>query len=421
MMNPKYQFKQDKHLYKYYAGYSNEFVQSIFEHFSVNSKSVLDPWNGSGTTTTVAAQFGIEEILGFDVNPAMAIVSSADLLMKEELKLFSIEEKEFLNIEQIKQDPLSDWFTKESVLSIRNFELSLRNNFIPLEELRDNKYTVFEKDIFQEVLSSRLCSFYYLILFETLKGFLNGFKSSNPTWIKVAKDPNEKIAISFESIVEAFIQNLQSKKVVIDNKPDFISRDAVISVGDSRNLPLDNSSIDLVVTSPPYCTRIDYAVATRIELAVLGMGNNLSFEKLRKNMIGTTKITGDSLDKVSKSTTAISFLNAVSEHTSKASKSYYYKQFDQYFFGIEQSLTEIDRVMSDDGSVVIVVQDSYYKDLYLDIADIFSEIMMSLGWNLIHNEPFEKRLTMASVNQRSKRYRDNSVATESVLIFERER
>ncbi len=38
--------------------------------------------------------------------------------------------------------------------------------------------------------------------------------------------------------------------------------------GDSRNLQLAAASIDNIITSPPYCTRIDYVVATLPESAL---------------------------------------------------------------------------------------------------------------------------------------------------------
>ena len=40
-------------------------------------------------------------------------------------------------------------------------------------------------------------------------------------------------------------------------------------LADTTSTILDEGSIDLVLTSPPYCTCIDDSAATRIELAVL--------------------------------------------------------------------------------------------------------------------------------------------------------
>ena len=41
--------------YRYYAGYSAGFVEQALKEFAESAKLVLDPWNGTGTTTVVAA------------------------------------------------------------------------------------------------------------------------------------------------------------------------------------------------------------------------------------------------------------------------------------------------------------------------------------------------------------------------------
>jgi hypothetical protein len=65
--------------YPYYAGYSAGFVEQALQESVATAKLVLDPWNGTGTTTVVAASKNIPAI-GFDVNPALVVVSRAGLL-----------------------------------------------------------------------------------------------------------------------------------------------------------------------------------------------------------------------------------------------------------------------------------------------------------------------------------------------------
>ena len=61
----------------YYAGYSNGFAKSILESSNLPRRAVVvDPWNGSGTTTEIASILGLKGY-GFDVNPVMLIVANA--------------------------------------------------------------------------------------------------------------------------------------------------------------------------------------------------------------------------------------------------------------------------------------------------------------------------------------------------------
>ena len=47
--------ERQKDWYPYYAGYTTAFAAGVFEAYLSGAESVLDPWNGSGTTTAVAS------------------------------------------------------------------------------------------------------------------------------------------------------------------------------------------------------------------------------------------------------------------------------------------------------------------------------------------------------------------------------
>jgi hypothetical protein len=58
----------------YYAGYSNHFAKMLLESSNLRPLGVVvDPWNGSGTTTEIASILGFKGY-GFDVNPAMLLL-----------------------------------------------------------------------------------------------------------------------------------------------------------------------------------------------------------------------------------------------------------------------------------------------------------------------------------------------------------
>lgn len=59
-VNPRLSARNGKgSLYRYYAGFCPEFVTDALRHAQVGiGKLVLDPWNGSGTTTASARELG---------------------------------------------------------------------------------------------------------------------------------------------------------------------------------------------------------------------------------------------------------------------------------------------------------------------------------------------------------------------------
>src|SRR5690242_3922904 len=68
--------------YEYYAAFSHQFALQALRRFKRKTDLVLDPWNGRGTTTTIAASENIPSI-GFDLNPAMVCIANGRLAAKE--------------------------------------------------------------------------------------------------------------------------------------------------------------------------------------------------------------------------------------------------------------------------------------------------------------------------------------------------
>ena len=187
----------------------------------------------------------------------------------------------------------------------------------------------------------------------------------------------------------------------------------------SNVIPWGESSVDLLITSPPYCTRIDYAVATMPELSIINFSKK-DFDLLRTQLIGNTTITKDFILELEEwGPTCNKFIDAVHNHASSASKTYYYKNHLQYFNGIYQSLRDIVRVLKDEASCVFVIQDSFYKNLHNDLPKVYEEMGYNCGLRLVRRKDFPTRRTMAGINPITKQYRTNIFATESVLCFQK--
>ncbi|MEL6324215.1 MAG: DNA methyltransferase, partial [Pseudomonadota bacterium] len=70
--------------FPYYAGFPELFASEILKSASLpEGAKILDPWNGSGTTTYAADRLGFNAV-GLDLNPVMVIVARARLLAPSE-------------------------------------------------------------------------------------------------------------------------------------------------------------------------------------------------------------------------------------------------------------------------------------------------------------------------------------------------
>lgn len=114
-------------------------------------------------------------------------------------------------------------------------------------------------------------------------------------------------------------------------------------------------------------------------------------------------------------------LAGVAAHESRASATYYRKWLQQYFHSYQDSLRAVSAASGPGAVMVLVVQDSYYKDLRIDLASITLENAAQQGWREAQRYDFVAPTTMASINTRSRVYRSSFTATESVIVFERRR
>ena len=64
--------------YPYYAGFTEAFVESVIADQLRDAKSIIDPWNGGGTTTVVCERKGVCSV-GIDINPALTVIARARL------------------------------------------------------------------------------------------------------------------------------------------------------------------------------------------------------------------------------------------------------------------------------------------------------------------------------------------------------
>jgi hypothetical protein len=249
---------------------------------------------------------------------------------------------------------------------------------------------------------------------------LISFRASNPTWIKAAADESERIEVGGDELAHLYRNEVMGMLAAIRAEGE--SHDGpppILDIAASHALPVSDSSIDVVVTSPPYCTRIDYVVKTSPELALLGATEEWS-RALRDQMIGTPTITPHQpVADQSWGATCTELLAKVYHHTSRASKSYYWKTHLQYFDGLFRSISEIDRTLKPGGECIMVLQDSYYKDVRIDLAQIVVEMASSMSLRCDHRTDFPTKQSLVGINSKARSYDRPGCATETVISFEK--
>lgn len=378
---------------------------------------MLDPWNGSGTTISTALSLGVNA-RGYDLNPVMVLVAKARCL--EDSEYLSLRPLTSELVRQSKRqfepnsdDPLLAWLHPSSIAAVRAIEAAVQRLLVD-----DRQYASLRNRGVNGI--SDLAAFFYVAVFRTIRQILRPFLASNPTWIKRPKSARSRLRPGSATVREIFQRNLAEMTPSSAHQPNLSMRgQKTICVASSEKLPLQDESVNCVLASPPYCTRIDYAVATSPELALLGYAFESDFDRLRRQLIGTSTVpseTPEVPDDLGK--TCATFLRALSRHGSKSSSTYYYKNHLQYFASMAGSLSEIHRVLKVGGRCILVVQDSYYKDLHNDLPAMVSEMAAIRGLHLRGRTDFRLGRTLAGINPGAREYRASFSAVESVLSFE---
>lgn len=420
MPNPKRESKDayGRNLwYPYYAGFSPRFALSVFDRESIGAGSmVCDPWNGAGTTTWAAQSRGIS-FLGADLNPVMAIVAKAKLARPSDLRdinqfaLKVIKKRGTGGLASHNDNLLSRWLpqlTVNCLLEISDAIWCDRDDLVNQSKNRIERI---------ESLSSTRCLL-FLALFRASRKMVDSHKTSNPTWRRMLVDVDPSVV---HDVSSAFLRELNDLTAQLagdsgDIRGVWSERVAVCS---STSLKSDDKVFDLIVTSPPYCTRIDYAVATMIELGLLGFDYS-EVDRLRRTLMGTTTV--PSLLGVAQDRWGVEcckFLDRVRSHPSRASSGYYYKSHVQYFADLYLSIGEIHRVLKPGGRAYVVVQDSQYKEVHNDLATIVEQMSVSQGLDFLKRSDFPKVISLRTLNSSSRKYSAGKSPVESVLVLKR--
>ena len=410
-----------RELYRYYAGYSDAFVVDALAWCSVPPNGrVLDPWNGAGTTTRVVQQAKTQSF-GFDLNPTMVIVGKANLVYTLDAPIFAPLAKKIVvaatrGRTTLAENPLSQIFSPDTAKLIRSFAIATTDHLVA-------PWSEQAKPQINQI--SPLPALFLVGIFNTVRGFLSTLSTSNPTWLRIPRDESEKISIDENIFGDAFILEMERLANLVNFRSSACKMPAKseISVGDARVLPLKSNCIDAVITSPPYCTRLDYARTTMPELLILESVGLASYSCTRQKLMGASIVRkmGVARPPDTWGATCHKLLNDIYHHPSQSSSTYYYASHFNYFDDLAKSIGEISRVLKIGGKASVVVQDSHYKEIHNDLPQIFVEMAEQANLRNVGVFRYPKRHSIRSINSASKAYRDNRPQTEAALLFSKER
>lgn len=401
----------------YYAGYSEAFVDSALDFLKVRPCDlVLDPWGGSGTTGIVASRRGIRSV-SIDINPVMANFAAAK---SNEVLLKSNIIKDFFNsaiwngksATQLLEDeniysPETEKILHSLFSSISVFDKPCKGSEVPSICTQYGSAVVLQP----------VAAFCRAVAFVALRKKMNGLRLTNPTWVRKVKDP---IYISENDLLDSLKDTANDMLGVLAN---FYEKSTSTSPlwslnGNAKSIALESASVDYVITSPPYLTRIDYAVSTLPELHLLGGRDFL--REVRHKTTGAPVITSHlKIQSPEWGEICNGVLDSIRKHPTQAAAGYYWKNITQYFMDIDISLDEIRRVLKPGGAALLVVQSSYFKDIEIPLGEIFVQMASEKKLSARIESRSIVKGHMAHKNTKSTIYKNNKIYFEDAVLIEK--
>ena len=320
-------------LHPYPAKFPPQLPHTIIRQFAHKNATVLDPFCGSGTTLVEARLLGCNAI-GVDVNGLSSLLSKVKATPLSEKELVQI--KSFLDI-----------------IASEEFKWKMKRPKIKVKEIEGLEHW-FQHNVAEEL--THILNLIAELRDENVRDFLKIVLSS--IIVRVSNQESDtRFAAKNKSIADnftfgLFLARANEYLMRIAEYSKKVNEDGYLKLlnADSRNLSmLDNESIDIVITSPPYANTYDYYLYHKFRKRWL----DLNVQYAQYNEIGSRR-----------------------EYSSLK------KPAEQWTTDLKICFSEMYRLVKKDGLAFIVIGDSVIKKELIKIDEIITDFMPEIGFEI---------------------------------------
>ncbi|MDR1717661.1 MAG: hypothetical protein LBS20_17645 [Prevotella sp.] len=360
-INPEWCFKNVRSVEQWTHGYHRypakflpNLVQKLIEERTDQNDIIADLFAGCGTTLVESKIHGRKSV-GVDINPVAELITKVktnpiipeQLIIKFNQLVASFATYNETNYEnKIVHERIDYWFTSENKKKI----IFLYENIIIVQ-------------------NEQIKNFFLVSLSHILKNCSRWLQSSTKPQI----DPEKNIPdpfLSFEKHTKQMIKkNAEFYQYLVDK--GYIDTLCEIRLEDARETSIKANSIGAIITSPPYVTSYEYADIHQLTAYWFDYMNNLI--EFRKNFIGTFYSLNQNTACESKKAQKI--VNELSQKDDRSAK-----EVANYFNDMEAVGKEMYRILKRGGHVCIVIGNTTFKDVRINSAEVFFEILKTVGF-----------------------------------------
>ena len=358
--------------HKYPAKFIPQLAKRCIEENTKINEIVCDPFMGCGTTLIESLVSG-RKTVGVDINPVAYLISKVKTTPINPEKLKQETDKVLFDLEMYFKSKNQKQKTLSKIEIVPVIPTNERINYwFPDKKSRDELSIILGRiDTIKDKDIRDFC----------LCAFSNILKNAS-IWlmksIKPTRDLNKKIDIPLNLFSRQIKKMIRGNDVywnilstnVKGNLKSYLN----LKNADARNLPAENNSVSLIVTSPPYVTSYEYADLH--QLTALWLEYTKSVNEFREGFIGSIHKKEFDHNGI-KSKLAKQELEELSKKSKKESES-----VRNYFFEMQQCFEEMYRVLKPKGRACIVIGNTELKKVPILNAEVFTEMMISLGFKI---------------------------------------
>ena len=358
--------------HKYPAKFIPQLAKRCIEENTKINEIVCDPFMGCGTTLIESLVSG-RKTVGVDINPVAYLISKVKTTPINPEKLKQETDKVLFDLEMYFKSKNQKQKTLSKIEIVPVIPTNERINYwFPDKKSRDELSIILGRiDTIKDKDIRDFC----------LCAFSNILKNAS-IWlmksIKPTRDLNKKIDIPLNLFSRQIKKMIRGNDVywnilstnVKGNLKSYLN----LKNADARNLPAENNSVSLIVTSPPYVTSYEYADLH--QLTALWLEYTKSVNGFREVFIGSIHKKEFDHNGI-KSKLAKQEIEELSKKSKKESES-----VRNYFFEMQQCFEEMYRVLKPKGRACIVIGNTELKKVPILNAEVFTEMMISLGFKI---------------------------------------
>jgi len=360
---------QDRHIHSL-VPFPSKFIPDIprwaIQQFATPGAVVLDPFAGSGTTAVEAMLAGCHGI-SVDVSPYAGLVTKAKTTRVEPQELQRAADRLQAVLQQPNRLPgalrprfeLDDFWFKTEHLA----EFARIHRFI------------------QEELPRKLHAFFRVVLGSTIRSF----SYQDPGQIKVKRDP-KKVAHGTPAPREVLLQRLAGAvaRLAAFNQrvaPKTTSEVHVQAAAEWARSRERGPGIDLLVTSPPYINAMNYPMAMRYELLLLGLVSPEDLIDHQQDYIGTERVYSrdySKLHQVPDDWSSAAYLNPRLEQIFSREPKRSFIAYD-FFVRSRETFLSLVPLLNPGARIVLVAGTNTIRQVHIDTFDVLARLFEDLG------------------------------------------